>query len=87
MYHYDYASEICGETLTAKEDHPKYGTVWTWKKVGPNHYGDVNYGCLAYGAIRGNYDGVQKIAIIDELKEVAKLKPRVRKAPRYVYKH
>lgn len=79
--HYDFASEVCGEELVAKDEHPKYGTVWQWKKLGPNHYGDVVYGCMVYGAIRGNYDPIVKLATTEELKFVS----RQRKV-RYVYK-
>ena len=54
--HWQWAQEVTAEELVAKDSHPKYGTVWLWRKKGPNHYGDVDYGCLAYGAIRGNFD-------------------------------
>ena len=54
--HWQWAQEVTAEELVAKDSHPKYGTVWTWRKKGPNHFGDVNYGLLAYGAIRGNFD-------------------------------
>lgn len=54
--HWQWAQEVTAEELVAKDSHPKYGTVWLWRKKGPNHFGDVNYGCLAYGAIRGNFD-------------------------------
>lgn len=54
--HWQWAQEVTAEELVAKDSHPKYGTVWNWRKKGPNHFGDVNYGLLAYGAIRGNFD-------------------------------
>lgn len=81
--HYDFASEVCGEELIAKDEHPKYGTIWQWKKLGPNHYGDVVYGCMVYGAIRGNYDPVAKLATTEELKFVARENKKRR--VRYVY--
>lgn len=75
--HYDYALEICAEELVAKSDHAKYGTSWTWKITGPNHFGDTHAGCLAFGAIRGNFDPVVRITAA-EVARAANIKRKVR---------
>ena len=77
--HFDFASEVCGETLAGKEDHPRYGTVWTWKKNGENHFGDCHYGCLALGAIRGNFDAVERLESVGAIQAAAKLRRARRK--------
>lgn len=56
--HWQWAQEVCAEELAAKDSHPKYGAVWTWRKRGENHFGDVDAGSLVFGAIRGNFDGL-----------------------------
>ncbi len=81
LTHYNFADEVCAESLVGKSDHPRYGTVWEWKKTGPNHFGDVLYGCMAYGAIRGNFDSMNRLAATDDMQRVAK----ARKV-RYVYR-
>ena len=60
--HYDFAAEVCAEELVGKERSSRYGYVWTWKKRGDNHFGDAHYGCMVFGAIRGNFDAVSKLA-------------------------
>ncbi len=80
--HYDFATEVCAETLLAKESHPRYGNIWVWKENGPNHFCDTHSGCMVYGAIRGNFDPVTRLAAGD-LAMAANL--RKRRKVRYVY--
>lgn len=75
--HYEYALEVCAEELIAKSNHAKYGTAWTWKITGPNHFGDTHAGCMAFGAIRGNFDPVVRITAAD-VARAANIKRKVR---------
>ena len=63
--HFEYAMEVCAEELVAKSDHPRYGSTWNWKITGPNHFGDTHAGCMAFGAIRGNFDPIVRVTAAD----------------------
>ena len=77
--HFDFASEVAAEELEAKVSDVRYGDIWKWKVTGPNHYGDSHSGCMVFGAIRGDFDPVAKIAAADVI-AAAKAKRRVRYA-------
>ncbi len=83
LLHYDYASEVAAEELLSKTSDPRYGDVWRWKVKGANHYGDTHAGCLAFGAIRGDFEGVAKIAADDVM---AAAKARRKRRVRYEFR-
>ena len=80
--HAQFAQEVCNEVLRTKEETVKYGTVYGWHKepYAPNHYGDCHAGVLAFGAIRGNFDGIAKAVSAETVTKIAKQ----RKVFRYV---
>lgn len=80
-FHYDFAAEVAAEQLESKVSDIRYGDIWKWKVTGENHYGDAHAGCLAFGAIRGDFDPVAKLAAAN-VKEAAKQRKKVR----YVFK-
>lgn len=75
--HYEFAAEVAAEVLEAKLSDVRYGEIWKWRKVGDNHFGDTHAGCMAFGAIRGDFDPVRKFAAAD-VKTAAKSRRRVR---------
>lgn len=77
--HWDYAAEVAAEVLEAKASDVRYGDVWKWRKTGENHFGDTHAGCLAFGAIRGDFDPLAKLSA-DGVVAAAKAKRRVRYA-------
>lgn len=79
--HYDYAAEVTAEHLESKVSDTRYGDIWKWKVLGDNHYGDAHVGCMVFGAIRGDFDPIQKLAAAT-VTEAA----RRRKKVRYVFK-
>lgn len=79
--HYDYAGEIAAEQLESKISDTRYGDIWKWKITGDNHYGDAHAGCLAFGAIRGDFDPIAKIAAA-----TVTYAAKQRKKVRYVFK-
>lgn len=76
--HADFAQEVCNEELKTKEESVKYGTVYGWRKNphAPNHYGDTHAGILAFGAIRGNFDGIARAVSAEEVKMMSKHKKK-----------
>lgn len=56
--HFKFAQQVCNEQLIGKTTSPQYGTIWQWKKIGWNHFGDTHAGLLAYGAIRDFFDPI-----------------------------
>lgn len=80
-FHYDYAGEITAEQLESKVSDVRYGDIWKWKVTGDNHYGDTHAGCMVFGAIRGDFDPVTKLAA-ENVSEAAKQRKKVR----YVFK-
>lgn len=80
--HAQFAQEVCNEILKTKETSTKYGTIYGWHKepYAPNHFGDTHAGLLAFGAIRGNFDGIAKAVSADTIGKVA----RLRKVYKYV---
>lgn len=87
--HYDFAAETCAEELVAKFTRPDNLTQWDWKKTGPNHYGDVAYGCMVFGSKRGLFDSAASIvgeAFEGEDFERMKSGKLKRRKSRYVYK-
>lgn len=81
LLHYDFAAEVAAEELVAKVSDVRYGDIWKWRINGANHFGDTHAGCMAFGAIRGDFDPVRKIAAADVV-AAAKARRRVR----YVFK-
>ena len=79
--HYDYAAEVTAEQLESKVTDIRYGDIWKWKVLGDNHYGDTHVGCMVFGAIRGDFDPIQKLAAAT-VTEAAKQRKKVR----YVFK-
>lgn len=77
--HYDYAAEVCAEQLMVKESHPKYGYIYSWKKTGHNHFGDVNYGCMAYASIRGILEAPKSLATDEHAAAASALRKKRRK--------
>lgn len=53
------------------------------EKRGMNHFGDTHAGALAFGAIRGNFDGILTVVSADIIGKVARHKKR---RVKYVYK-
>ena len=53
---------------------------WHKEPYAPNHYGDCHAGVLAFGAIRGNFDGIAKAVSAETVTKIAKQ----RKVFRYV---
>ena len=75
--HFEFASEVAAEELQAKIEDRRYGSIWRWKTTGLNHFGDTHAGLLAFGAIRGNFDPISRIAAAD-VAAAAKLRRKVR---------
>jgi hypothetical protein len=84
LVHFQFAQEICNEELKAKEESPRYGSVYEWrKKPGTrNHFLDVHAGALVYGAILGRFDRLVSVVTTDTIRKIAKTKRR-----KYVYRH
>jgi hypothetical protein len=80
-FHYDFAAEVAAEQLESKVSDIRYGDIWKWKVTGENHYGDAHAGCMAFGAIRGDFDPIAKLAA-SNIQEAAKQRKKVR----YVFK-
>lgn len=60
--HYAFALEVVADKLKAKWEDPKTTlTRWEWEQPGGNHFGDVDYGALAYASIRGIFDAAKDI--------------------------
>lgn len=70
--HERFAREVCNEELKFKERNAKYGTLYGWHKDRgkPNHFGDTHAGLLAFGAIRGNFDGVARAISAEDLAKI-----------------
>lgn len=87
--HYDHALEVVADKLKAKWEDPKTTlTRWEWDQPGGNHYGDVDYGALAYASIRGIFDAAKDI--VEAVQAGLEFKP-IKKSLRtrrnhYVYK-
>lgn len=81
LIHYEFATEVAAEELVSKVSDIRYGDIWKWKVKGANHYGDTHAGCMAFGAIRGDFDPIGKVAAADVM-AAAKARKRVR----YVFK-
>ena len=87
--HYDFALEVVADKLKAKWEDPKTTlTRWEWEQPGGNHFGDVDYGALAYASIRGIFDNAADIVnAVQSGLEFKRLKPTLQqRRPTYVYK-
>ena len=59
--HYDLASEICNEKLSAKFQRPDGQEQWDWSKSGLNHWCDVITGCFYVASWYRLYDATESI--------------------------
>ena len=74
--HFDFASEVAAEELQSKTEDRRYGSIWKWKVNGFNHYGDCHAGLMVFGAIRGNFDPLSRLAASD-VAAAAKIRKKV----------
>ena len=75
--HFDFASEVAAEELESKTEDRRYGSIWKWKVMGFNHYGDCHAGLMVFGAIRGNFDPLSRLTASD-VAAAATLRKKVR---------